>query len=190
MVLDIVTEFIEVSNISKAFGLDVNSFLVLILGSFIMGYAGLTFFYKIYYNQVHQEWDDLEFSEKAIVSLFLGFLTILASLYAVGTWQLMYINNKNFEQLFSQLNYVFPFLYFVIISTFLARKYKGLDFIKEYIWVSLNAIIILVLLFVLSIFYLIRNWYGIFLIIVLVVLYIIGFKLIKKYNPFKDLFKY
>lgn len=171
--VDAIIQHVDISNISKAFGLENNSFLILIIGSFIAGYICLTFYYKIYYDQDNEKWTKLDFSEKAIVSLIIGFLSIMISLFAVAIWQLSYRNDKNLEQFFSQLNYVIPFLYFTIISVFLTRKdnYKGLDFIKKYISYSITLIMILVFIFTFIIFYLIGNWYAILLILLFVVLF-------------------
>lgn len=186
--LDVVTQLVEASNISKVFGLDVKSFLTLILGSFIVGYTCLTFFYKIYYEQDNDKWINLNFSEKAIVSSFIGFLSILVSLFVVATWSLLYINNstEKLEQLLSQFYYIFPFLYFAIISVYLTRKYnyKGLVFIKEYIWISIKTIFIFIFVFTLGILILVGSLIGILGVFVIIVLYIIAMKLIKKYPPF------
>lgn len=161
--LDTVIQNVDISNISKVFGLDANSFLILIIGSFIVGYICLTFYYKIYYNQDNKNWTDLEFSEKAIVSLFIGFLSIMVSSFGVATYEFIgrYINRdyNNLSQFFSQLYYIVPFLYFTFIS-FLTHKdeYRGLDFIKKYIYYSMLGIIILAFLFLYIILFSIRNW--------------------------------
>ena len=131
--LDAIIQHVDISNISKAFGIENNSFLILIIGSFIVGYICLTFYYKIYYDQDNEKWTKLEFSEKATVSLIIGFLSIMNSLFVVAIWQLSYRNDKNLEQFFSQLNYIIPFLYFTFISGLTHKyNYKGLDFIKKY----------------------------------------------------------
>lgn len=166
-------QYIDISNISKAFGLENNSFLILIIGSFIVGYICLTFYYKIYYDQDNEKWTKLDFSEKAIISLIIGFLSIMNSLFFVAIWQLSYMNDKNLEQFFSQLNYVVPFIYFTAISVFFNRKdnfFKGLDFIKKYISYSVTLIMNLSFIFIFIILYLNRNWYGILLIFLFVIL--------------------
>lgn len=168
--LDIVNQFVENSNIAKAFGLDVNSFLTLILGSFIVGYFGLTFYYKIYYS--HETWKDLEFSEKAIVSVVVGFLTILLSQYTLVIIQLMIINDPNYkkyEQLFSQYTYILPLLYFIAISVILAKKnYTELNFIKYYIWWCFIPIVGLCFILVSILLYLNKAYYGILELIILI----------------------
>jgi len=171
--LDII-QHVDLSILSNAFGIENNSFLTLIIGSFIVGYICLTFYYKIYFDQDNEKWTKLEFSEKVIVSLFIGFLTILVSLFAVATWQLYY-NDKVLEKFFLQLYYVSPFLYFKIISAFTHKEnYKELVFIKKYILISIKIIMGLVFIFTFSIFYLIRDWHTILALILLIVLCIIG----------------
>ncbi len=153
--LDIFNLFIENSNISKAFGLDVNGFLVLILGSFIVGYICLTFYYKVYYDYSNRKWSELNFSEKAIVSLVVGFFGIFISLLAilVSIFTIFSDNIEQLNQFLLQLSYVTPFLYFIGFSRITAKcDYKGLDFIKNYIKYSFSLVVVLFLAFGLIIF--------------------------------------
>ncbi len=174
--LDSITQVISMFNIPKAFGIDINDFLTIILGSFIVGHTCLTFHYKIYSN--NQRWMELDYFEKAIVSLVIGFFSILVSIYAVTVYQFT-IPKDNIERLgplFLQLKYVAPFLYFIVFSVISAKyDYKELDFIKKYIGISFGLIVSLNFAFMLIIFYIIRSWAGflftISMILILVILY-------------------
>ena len=107
-ILDATTQLIDIFGITRIFGLEVNSLLTIILGSLIVGYTCLTFQYKIYDN--NQRWTNLDHFEKVMVSMVIGFLSILASLYIVTIYQITFINSKDLEQFFLQLKYVSPFL--------------------------------------------------------------------------------
>lgn len=171
--LDIFNQFIENSNISKAFGLDVNGFLVLILGSFIVGYICLTFYYKVYYDYSNRKWNELNFSEKAIVSLAVGFLSIFVSLLAILVSKFTIFSDKQLDQFLLQLSYIAPFLYFIGFSRITVKHdYKGFDFVKKYIKHSFSLILDLYLAFGLIISYISRSWAG-FLFIFLVILMLV-----------------
>ena len=57
--LSFALELINSSNISKAFGLNDNHFLIVIFGSLIIGYICLTFYYRIYSD--NKRWAKLEY---------------------------------------------------------------------------------------------------------------------------------
>jgi hypothetical protein len=150
-------ELINSSNIPKAFGLNDNSFLIVIFGSLIIGYICLTFYYRIYGD--NKRWAKLEYPEKAIVCLVIGLLSILSSLYIVTIYQLSLPDAKNLEQLFLQLRYISPFFYFIFIVALTSRNnFKGLDFIKTYLWYSSSAIAVLNIMLIFLIFYLSEKW--------------------------------
>ena len=173
-ILDATTQLIDIFSITRVFGLEVNSLLTIILGSLIVGYTCLTFKYKIYDN--NQRWTNLDHFEKAMVSMVIGFLSILASLYIVTIYQFTLINSKDLEQFFLQLKYVSPFLYFISFSIITAKSnYEELDFIKKYIWVSFSLIFSLNFLLVLIILYVVRSWSGIFWIIILILIILAPF---------------
>ena len=96
--IEYLTKFIETSGISKAYGLDPQILLILVFGSFILGYTCLTLYYKLYaYN--NKSWRDLDKSEKFLFSLLIGFTSIFISVYAfsiftIAKFQLGFINNK------------------------------------------------------------------------------------------------
>lgn len=89
-ILEILTQLINISGISDVFGLSVKSLLIVLFGSIIVGYTCLTFRYKIF--EYNQKWKALDYTEKTVVSLVIGFLSILSSLYIVTIYQL-YISN-------------------------------------------------------------------------------------------------
>ncbi len=176
--LDSLTQVISMFNIPKAFGIDINDFLTIILGSFIVGYACLTFHYKIYSN--NQRWMELDYFEKAIVSLVVGFFSILVSLFAVTVYKFTIFQRDNieqFNQLFLQLNYIVPFLYFIIFSS-ITTKYddKNLEFIKKYIKYSFFLIVGLAFAFALIIFYISRIWTGLFSTFSMILMLVIAYK--------------
>ena len=176
-ILDIVNQFIENSNISKAFGIDVNNFLILILGSIIVGYTCLTFYYKIFSN--NQRWTKLDYFEKVIVSLVIGFFSVLVSIYTVTVYSfaLSQDNRELLGKTFLQMTYILPFLYFISFSKITAKyDYKELDFIKKYIGISFGLIIGLNFAFMLIIFYIIRSWAGFALTIPLIIFLLILYK--------------
>jgi len=172
--LDFALEIINSSNIPKAFGLEANSLLIVIFGSLIVGYICLTFYYRIYDD--NKRWEALEYSEKATVSLIIGLLSILSSLYIVTIYQLSIPEAKNLEQLFSQLRYISPFFYFIFFVVLTSKNnFEGLDFIKTYIWYSSNAIVVLNIIFMFLIFLLSGNWVYIIytaLFIIVIIVYI------------------
>jgi len=79
--LDSFTQVISMFNITKNFGIDAQSFFILIFGSVIVGYMCLTFYYKIFSN--NERWTKLDYFEKVIVSLVVGFFSIIVSIFAV-----------------------------------------------------------------------------------------------------------
>ncbi len=180
--VDTITQVISMFNISNAFGIGINDFLTIILGSFIVGYICLTFHYKIYSN--NQRWTELDYFEKAIVSLVIGFFSILISIYAVTIYQLTFPNDsiEQMGQFFLQLKYITPFLYFIAFSTIAAKyDYKELDLIKKYISISFFLIVNLNFAFALIIFYLIRSWSGFLLFLIVVIAY--NYRELKEYLP-------
>lgn len=178
--LDASTQLIDILRISNIFGVESGTFLSILLGSFIVGYTCLTFKYKIYDN--NERWTNLDQLEKGIVSLVVGFLSILTSFYIVTIYQVTFLNNNGLEQLILQLKYVSPFLYFIIFSISTAKsKFEEFDFIKKYIWFSFNFILTLNFLFALIMLYIIRYWIGIFWII-LFILFILAPFIWRKYS--------
>jgi hypothetical protein len=180
--VDTVTQIISMFNISKAFGIGINDILTLVLGSFIVGYICLTFHYKIYSN--NQRWTELDYFEKAIVSLVIGFFSILVSLFAVTIYQLTFPKDsiEQMGQLFLQLKYITPFLYFIVFSTIAAKyDYKELDLIKKYISISFFLFVNLNFVFALIIFYSIRSWSGFLLFLIVVIAY--NYRGLKEYLP-------
>lgn len=176
--LDSITQVVSIFDIPKAFGIDINGFLTLILGSIIVGYICLTFHYKIYFN--NQRWAELDYFEKAIVSLVVGFLSILVSIYAVTVYKYIIFQNNNIEQLdqlFLQLKYIAPFLYFIGFSAIAAKyDYRELDFIKKYIRISFGLIVSLNFAFMLIIFYIIKSWAGFIWIFSIILMVVIAYK--------------
>lgn len=169
--LEVVTQLIAVSEISKAFGLDVATFLTVVLGSFIVGSICLTFYYKIYDN--NKLWANLEIFEKAIVSSVIGFFSILASRYLFTLFQLIFGKDKELEYIFLQLNYVIPFLYFIGFSIFTAKhNYAELDFIKIYVQRSFTFIAVLVFIIIFVILFFAKAWTDILWMILLILIII------------------
>ena len=133
--LETVTQIINNSSIPNAFGIGANSFLILISGSFIIGYICLTLYYMVYNADFNNKWKELNFSEKAAVSLVIGFLTIFNSLLIVELYRLFSNFSSILEQSFLQLNYLFPFFLFIVLSRLISYKKKNqkMEFIKKYI---------------------------------------------------------
>lgn len=81
-------------------------------------------------------------SEKIIVSLLIGFLSIFISKIILVTIVIaLYLFgigiDKIIDQTLLQLNYIYPFVYFIIMSKIAVKNnYKDLDFIKKYISLS------------------------------------------------------
>ena len=172
--LDDITQLIDILGLSNIFGVESGNFLSIILGSFIVGYTCLTFKYKIYDN--NERWTNLDQLEKGIVSLVVGFLSILTSLYIVTIYQVTFLNNYDLEQFILQLKYVSPFLYFICFSLSTAEsKFEEFDFIKKYIRFSFYFIVILNFLFALIMLYAIRSWIGIFWMIIFILIILAPF---------------
>ena len=138
-----IIEIIKSSNIENVFNIGANEFLVLILGSLIVGFICLTLYYRIYNN--NKRWSELKFYEKSIVSLIIGFLSILVSLYILTILVLLTLLLKvpleNYEKILMQLPYLGSFFYFIIFLKLNSNKpYKELGFIKEYILGTGNLI--------------------------------------------------
>ena len=172
--LDDITQLIDILGLSNIFGVESGNFLSIILGSFIVGYTCLTFKYKIYDN--NERWTNLDQLEKGIVSLVVGFLSILTSFYIVTIYEVTFLNNNGLEQFILQLKYVSPFLYFISFSILTAKsKFEEFDFIKTYIRFSFNFIIILNFIFALIMLYIIRSWIGIFWMIILILIILAPF---------------
>ena len=158
-----ITKLIGISNISNVFGLEDNSFLILIIGSFIVGYTCLTFYYKIYHH--NESWKNLDYSEKAIVSLVIGFLSILASLYIITFYQHTFFKGTDLDQFFLQVKYISPFLYFITFSALASlphltseSMHTDFGFVKIYILVSFVFIASLNYILILAILYFNKNW--------------------------------
>lgn len=174
--LEVIKLIIGTSNISNVFGIEDNSFLILIMGSFIVGYTCLTFYYKIYYY--NDSWKNLDYPEKAIVSLVIGFLSVLASLYIVTFYQYVFFKGiSGLEQIFLQLMYIAPFLYFITFSALSSLIFESmhteLDFIKKYVHVSFFFIAILNFILAIAILHSMGNGKGIFFIILLILIILI-----------------
>ena len=171
-ILDFIYQFIEKSNISKAFGIDVNSFLILISGSFIVGYICLTLYYMVYNDGANNKWKELNFSEKAIVSLAIGFVSILPSILIVHMYQSVINNDKNIEQFY----YIYPFIYFIMISGLVnkIKNYREMKFIKVYLQVSVICIICLTIIF--SVPHIIQSWYVMLMLIFFILIICLKFK--------------
>ena len=169
----IATQLIANTNIAKVFGLGVDSFLTVILGSFIVGYICLTFYYKIYNN--NELWTKLEFAEKVVVSSVIGLSSILVTLFVVTIFQLMLQLipiNKEFERTLAQLYYIAPFLYFIVFWKRTAKNnYSELEFIKRYVLISFSYIQILVIIFILIVLSFAKEWITIFLLLLLIAYY-------------------
>ena len=170
-ILEIVNQFIENSNISNAFGIDANSFLILISGSFIVGYICLTLYYMVYNDDSNDKWKELNFSEKAIVSLVVGFLSIISSQYLIIIFKFTNNFDKKLEHLFLQLNYMVPFILFIVFSSVLNlnKKYQEMEFIKEYIKVGAIWIFLLNVILLFIILYIIQSWFGIAILTILII---------------------
>ena len=157
---DFFIKFIENSNISKVFGMADDNLLILILGSFIVGYICLTFYYMVYNVNTNNMWEKLDFSEKAIISLAIGFLSILSSILFVSifvaTSHLLSSNDKNIEQLL-RLYYTYPFIYFTAFSALAdkMKNYQDMEFIKAYL--KYSVIFISILIIILIILYIIQS---------------------------------
>ena len=166
--LGTVTQIINNSSIPNAFGIDANSFLILISGSFIVGYICLTLYYLVYNADSNYMWKQLNFSEKAVVSLVIGFLTIFVSILIVELYKLSTNFEKKLEQSFLQLNYLFPFILFVIFSWLinLKKKYQNMEFIKKYIMITVIWIFLLSVILISIVFYMIQNWLGILILFI------------------------
>ena len=112
--LETATQLINSSQIPEVYGLSDNFFLILLVGSLVVGYICLTFYYKVYQN--NNRWTELDYFEKTIICLIVGFLSIIVSSYFVNIYKLTSVNNEYSNILFKQLLYVSPFLYFSAFS--------------------------------------------------------------------------
>lgn len=170
--LEYIKEFIELLDISKNFGIDIKSFLVFIIGGIIVGFICLTLYYRVYGN--NKRWVNLLFYEKTIISLVIGILSILASLFFIVLYQIIMVNNDSLQQLFIQLQYIGPFLYFIAFAALTMKyKYKGLDFIKKYILYTFIIVACLNFLLLLFIMIIAQNIRGIILTIILILSFIL-----------------
>ena len=165
-------------NLSKAFGIDANNLLTLITGSFIVGYICLTFYYIVF--RPNEKWMKLEFFDKAMISLVIGFFSIIISLYIFSVYALL-LKSEHSEQLFAQLKYVFPFVYFIAFSTMSDKlNYKELDFIKKYISYSFLIVVGLSFLFLIIILLLLGIWVSLFWIILSILIIVALFIYMRK----------
>ncbi len=186
--LETATQLINSSQISEVYGLSDNFFLILLVGSLVVGYTCLTFYYKVYHN--NNRWTELDYFEKTIISLVVGFLSIIVSSYFVIIYKLTSVNNEYSNILFKQLLYVSPFLYFSAFS-YLSEisNYKELDFIKTYILRTVTLILTLNFVFILIVFYIVKAWSGILLMILLILILLLLYKkdyLLQQYANFKN----
>lgn len=186
--LETATQLINSSQIPEVYGLSDNFFLILLVGSLVVGYTCLTFYYKVYHN--NNRWTELDYFEKTIISLVVGFLSVIASSYFVIIYKLILVNNEYSNILFKQLLYVSPFLYFYTFSYLSKRSnYKELDFIKTYVLRTLTLIFSLNFVLILIVFYIIKAWSGILLIILLILILLLLYKkeyLLQQYANFKN----
>ena len=141
---------ISISGIPEAFNFSSETFIIFFLSSIIIGFICLTLYYKIY--DTNPRWERLDYLDKMTISLVVGFFSILISFFLIGI--LDYIYQKNFtnelntvRKILFQLLYLFPFIYFISISSFTKIDYYNLDFIKDYINKSMICLIIFLLLF-------------------------------------------
>ena len=186
--LETATQLINSSQISEVYGLSDNFFLILLVGSLVVGYTCLTFYYKVYHN--NNRWTELDYFEKTIISLVVGFLSIIVSSYFVIIYKLTSVNNEYSNILFKQLLYVSPFLYFSAFS-YLSEisNYKELDFIKTYILRTVTLIFTLNFVLILIVFYIVKAWSGILLIILLILILLLLYKkeyLLQQYADIKN----
>jgi len=187
--LETATQLINSSHIAEVYGLDDNFILILLVGSLVVGYTCLTLYYKVYHNN-NDRWTELDYFEKAIISLIVGFLSVIASSYFVIIYQLILGNNEYSNILFLQLLYFSPFLYFLAFSYLSERSdYKDLDFIKTYILKTAILISTLNFVLILIVFYIVKAWNGIGLIIIFIIISLLVYKkeyLFQKYADFKN----
>lgn len=186
--LETATQLINSSQIPEVYGLSDNFFLILLVGSLVVGYICLTFYYKVYQN--NNRWTKLDYFEKTIICLIVGFLSIIVSSYFVNIYKLTSVNNEYSNILFKQLLYVSPFLYFSAFS-YLSEisNYKELDFIKTYILRTVTLIFTLNFVLILIVFYIVKAWSGILLIILLILILLLLYKkeyLLRQYANFKN----
>lgn len=186
--LETATQLINSSQIPEVYGLSDNFFLILLVGSLVVGYTCLTFYYKVYHN--NNRWTELDYFEKTIISLVVGFLSIIVSSYFVIIYKLTSVNNEYSNILFKQLLYVSPFLYFSAFS-YLSEisNYKELDFIKTYILRTVTLILTLNFVFILIVFYIVKAWSGILLMILFILILLLLYKkdyLLQQYANFKN----
>ena len=186
--LETATQLINSSQIPEVYGLSDNFFLILLVGSLVVGYICLTFYYKVYQN--NNRWTELDYFEKTIICLIVGFLSIIVSSYFVNIYKLTSVNNEYSNILFKQLLYVSPFLYFSAFS-YLSEisNYKELDFIKTYILRTVTLILTLNFILILIVFYIVKAWSGILLIILLILILLLLYKkeyLLQQYANFKN----
>jgi len=164
-------EIMDKSEITEAFNLNLNSFVVIILGSLIIGLTCLTIYYTVYYE--NKRWSSLKYFEKSMIGFIIGLLSILCSSFFVASLQLIYKKYEQMDQMLQQLIYLGPFLYFVAFCLVNSKKiYKKLDFIKDYIQFSCIFIFGMSFVLLILIFIIYQLWLGLFYTIILLLFFV------------------
>ncbi len=135
---DLVKGLIDATDFSKAFGINSNIFIFIVLSSLLVGFVCLSFYYRIYNKQ--KEWGQLDVIDKFSLAGVIGFLSILTSLFLVAFIELIFAKqtsqNESLSQTIGQLKYFMPFVYFYFLTAHF-EKISGLDFIRKSVWMSL-----------------------------------------------------
>lgn len=141
-------DLINASDVTQVFGLTTEQLIFVFASSVVVGHISLTYYYV--FGSKSKAWAELHLLEKSVISLVVGFLTILVSLFL----QLLIViiasaGKLNGDPLagfpLAQFKYILPFGWFYLMYKIskgkkVKARTRGLDFIK---WYSVTSLIVL-----------------------------------------------
>ncbi len=147
--LPLFNSLLDLSKLHEVFGVNKESLIWLLSASIIFGIVCLTTYYYVYANKKEKDnWNKINYLEKVIISLIIGFITILTSLLIITSIELMLILTGSTPNDFVfQFGYLLPFILFYFGYK---NHEKRSNFIKSYFhfcYLSFYNVLIITLFF-------------------------------------------
>jgi len=145
---EIFIEAIDFSPLAESLNKSVGELALLILGSYIIGIVCLSVYFTLY-SRSNERWLNLPIIEKTSVSFLIGLITISLSALIFLILSLVDITPYYQSQL-TLYTYISPFIIFILSTLILKskREMRGLNFIKQYSYISLSFLFVIILLFI------------------------------------------
>lgn len=152
---EIITTLKDSDILTNLIGSENISFLIISIGlAYLTGLFLLTVYYNLHPKYIKNlEWKDLGSLEKSVFGIIVGGLSLFVSILMVGILELLtfVVWGKNtISSVSPYLLMFFPLAYFFLCAHL--KEENKLNFIKEFIWLSVIIIAILFIIFLLSFF--------------------------------------